>query len=99
MKKILVSVWLDGGIQMLIPKQRGNGFLKVPVGHHKDIWMNDIRYDVDGLDGYLNVDCGVNSWETDKRDAVLEEIMPVICKRFCFPWEIIERGEFARLAR
>lgn len=80
---------------MLIPKQRGKGFLKAPAGHYYACWMNDIPYDIDGIDGYLNIDCGVNSWEITKRDAVLLEIMPVICKKFCFPWELIDKVEFA----
>ena len=99
MKKILVSAWLDGGIQMLIPKQRGGGFLKVPAGHHHSEWMRNIQYDIDGLDGYLNIDCGVNSWETDRIKTILDEIMPVICEKFPYQWEIISRYEFSKLVR
>lgn len=78
-------------IIMLIPKKIGGGFLKSPVGHHHEPWMSDMTYDVDGLDGYLNIECGRNYID---QDAILKEIMPIIQSRFNFPWRIVSHAEF-----
>jgi hypothetical protein len=52
--------WANFGtsVMFLIPKKKGTGFLKVPVGHHVNSlsrFITDLGYDCDGLDGYLNV--------------------------------------------
>jgi len=94
---ILVSTWLFEGIQILIPKRKGHGFLKVPAGHHNESWMSEIKYDIDGLDGYLDINAPCNSWETDKVNAIIAEIIPVILKGFKFKtWKRIDGSEFAR---
>ena len=94
--KILVSCWVSPDLQLLIPKQRGIGFLKVPAGQHHESWMHDISYDINGLDGYLNIHCECNSWESEAIKSILQEIMPVITKRFPFDWELVDSITFER---
>lgn len=50
-------------ILILIPKTRGTGFLRQPVGHHSgnkfEAAVNDIfNVDCCGLDGFLDIDTG-----------------------------------------
>jgi len=99
MKEILVCCWLFDGIQLLIPKKKGIGFLKSPCGHHHEQWMHDIEYDAHGLDGYIDIRCSCHEWEVEKRDAILKHLMPKITKRFPFPWKIVESSEFKKLLR
>ena len=99
MKNILVCCWLEHGIQMLIPKQRGEGFLKVPAGHHAEEWLSNIDYDICGLDGHLDIACDCHPWEREKRDVILEKIMPVITGRFNFPWRVVTQAEFGSRLR
>lgn len=54
-------------VNFLIPKKRGEGWLKYPVYHHVDtlssLIKHELGYDICGLDGYINVDTG---WTMDK---------------------------------
>jgi hypothetical protein len=48
-------------IMVLIPKKRGVGFLRQPVGHHaNDLsrFIDQLGYDCCGLDGYLDINTG-----------------------------------------
>jgi len=48
-------------VMLLIPKKKGIGFLKTPVGHHNDnlsLLITNLGYDCCGLDGYLNINTG-----------------------------------------
>lgn len=81
---------------MLVPKKIGTGFLKVPVGHHHANWLDDLPYDITGLDGYIDIECDCHPWEEVKRDAILTEIMPMITKKFGFDWQLVDSKEFAR---
>lgn len=57
MKKELLYAWVANGFHVLVPKKRGEGYLKVPYGHHHDEALTDIANgvgcDVCGLDGSL----------------------------------------------
>lgn len=53
---------IDGsGFYFLIPKKRGEGFLRQPVGHHDNKLSKFISYELScdcvGLDGHLWVEC------------------------------------------
>jgi hypothetical protein len=48
-------------ISMLIPKKRGHGYLKRPVGHHANklsLFIDDLGLDCVGIDGYLHIVLG-----------------------------------------
>ena len=55
--------WAEGQVTLmvLVPKRRGKGFLKCPVGHHSN-WLSDfvdsMGIDCVGLDGYLSLETG-----------------------------------------
>lgn len=88
MLKMIACFALHKGLQIKVPKRRGSGFLKTPCGHHHEPWMHDIGYDVDGLDGMLDIDCGYVKYED--RKAMANKIMPLIQKRFKFDWVLVD---------
>lgn len=49
--------WVADALQVLVPKKRGFGFLRVPYGHHPIPGLNEVAElagcDVFGLDGAL----------------------------------------------
>lgn len=55
--KIYWALGLDS-IKILIPKKKGIGFLKTPIGHHANELsklISELGYDCFGLDGYVNI--------------------------------------------
>lgn len=82
-------------VRILVPKQRGEGFLKVPFGHHNGPLSDvaaEIGYDLFGLDGSLDVQTGFL-----RRDAIgdiLANIMPAISKHYGIDWRLIDADEF-----
>lgn len=70
-----------GEVMLLIPKKRGEGFLRQPVHHSYELWMSNLPYDVCGLDGYLSIETDyVNSNEILK--AFMDKYLPVLRKQF-----------------
>lgn len=71
------SYWsiLNGSIVAVVPKKRGYGFLRQPIGHHNNalsLWIDDNtslkgnRFStVTGLDGYLHFNAHVSTYDTD----------------------------------
>jgi len=60
MEKEIIWTAIGGDIWALIPKKRGQGFVKVPYGHHVDPGLEDVRtqlgeVDIFGLDGHLEI--------------------------------------------
>lgn len=56
--RIYWAITLLNGIAILIPKQKGKGFVKTPIGHYHNKLSNfllELGYDADGLDGYVNI--------------------------------------------
>ena len=39
-------MWDNGGLNVLIPKRRGTGYLKCPLGHHVVKALSDVESDV-----------------------------------------------------
>lgn len=93
----------DANLNVLIPKLRGNGFLKVPVGHHSQtgisIIENTLRCDIYGLDGYVCVDCGTKvSVYHEKRAPYAAKAMPLLANHFkCDDWREVGNEEFFKL--
>lgn len=77
--------WSFGSMSVLIPKQRGSGWMKVPAGHD---WSERItavqaagKCDVCGLDGTLDFDCGPHiSTYPEKRAEFEARVLPVVAK-------------------
>ena len=65
-RKTLLYCWVAQNLCVLVPKKRGEGYLKMPYGHHHNMALTDIandarddaHVDVMGLDGALEFECG-----------------------------------------
>jgi len=61
-QKTLLFCWVSNVFSVLVPKKRGEGFLKVPYGHHNNPALNAVGdavgLDITGLDGALMLECG-----------------------------------------
>lgn len=80
--------WTLGMLHVLVPKQRGIGWLLVPAGHHASPKIRDIETaagcDVFGLDGTLDFDCGMDiGVYRDQRRAFEDRVFPAIERAFC----------------
>lgn len=79
-------VYIPAGMQcvmILVPKQRGEGFLAVPFGHHNNNALSNVAYEI-GFDLF-----GPLYREADKAggmDKFLERIMTPISLHYGMPW-------------
>lgn len=88
----------DKAVSILVPKRRGEGFLKSPLGHHHDRVSqiaHEIELDIYGLDGALEVQTG--SLHGKDTEALLERIMPPLCQHYQMDFRVIARAEFWKL--
>lgn len=97
-KEILVA-FFQKQVSLLIPKKRGVGFLRQPLGHHAcplSLLAYDLRYDMFGLDGSLDIELGRgNGCLNDKQQAdFCTEIVVPIAKLFNFPYRVVDIHEF-----
>lgn len=78
----------------LIPKRRGTGFLRVPVGHHPERRITDLEDaiggNVFGLDGDVDLETHLY-WKWDEGDKKVSE---ALTKCFGFPVRIVENDYF-----
>lgn len=78
-------MWDLGGLNVLIPKRRGTGYLRVPYGHHNDPKLNRIadaiRADVCGLDGYLAFEISLSRQD---RERIVGIVLPMLAAHFGF---------------
>jgi len=99
MKKELLFLWDSHFLNVLIPKTRGDGYLKVPAGHHINERISHfedfIECDVFGLDGMLSIDCG-SAIATYPETRLLFEnkAMPELSRVYGFPWREASHKEF-----
>jgi hypothetical protein len=64
-------------VMFLIPKKRGTGFLRTPVGHHINklsTFISGLGYDCDGLDGYLSVWTGLTVHLEEEIKTLVKEL-------------------------
>lgn len=88
----------DNVVCILVPKRRGEGFVKVPLGHHHDgvaKVAHEIDFDIFGLDGALEIQTG--SLIDKDVNKLLGRIMPPLCAHYGMDYRLIDRGEFYRL--
>ncbi|ENI4487358.1 hypothetical protein ABXZ88_003230 [Vibrio fluvialis] len=75
--KELLWMYLNDGIDVLVPKKRGLGYLRQPYGHHSNPLLDDAvwrvkgceQIDIFGLDGNLTL--RVNQYEFDDPKRIL----------------------------
>lgn len=83
-------MWDDSGLNIIIPKRRGDGYLRVPYGHHNNPKLNLISdsvnvVDVTGLDGYLNFRFSAKViYDASKRAKIVAIVMPQLAAYFDF---------------
>lgn len=86
--------WVANGLNVLVPKQRGEGYLKVPYGHHFDAGLDRIatqaRCELTGLDGALSfaVPGSLYHGPVAGREAFVAAIVPMLCAHY--GWEAVE---------
>jgi hypothetical protein len=101
--KELLYCWVAGGFSVLVPKKKGEGYLKVPYGHHYIDELTAIadkmRSDVWGLDGALDfhVRGALFHGPESGRVAFSEAIMPLLERYYGFPSREIVVAEFWQL--
>lgn len=95
-KTLLVSLGaIDLCIAILVPKRRGEGFIKTPVYHNIGpitAIEHEIDFDIYGLDGALEIQTG--SLYGKDTDAMLAKIMPLLCAHYGMDYRLVDRSEF-----
>lgn len=87
----LLYCWVAGQFSVLVPKKRGEGYLKTPYGHHHiqelTFIANKLHCDVCGLDGALDfeVSGAIYHGPENGRDAFAKEIMPMLEAYYSIP--------------
>lgn len=80
--------WLWGSLFILIPKQRGDGWLKCPLGHHWDADIAEMSEVIGsdceaGMDGYLEFYLSTKiTTYPDKQKIVEDKLFPLISKKY-----------------
>lgn len=99
----LLFCWVAEGLQVLVPKRRGTGFLSVPYGHHADKALDEIaalaNCDLFGLDGALYFDCGwdVVHGQKGTQDEFLERVRKPLEAHYKRPSQLIDANTFYEL--
>lgn len=97
----LVALFQDPNLFVLVPRKRGAGFLRVPLGHHHcplaDLEAR-IGCDIIGLDGHLWIDVGYTlpyAGEAKRHEAA-KAILQVLGAFYELPWREAWPAEFWR---
>jgi hypothetical protein len=95
MEKEILYIIEAVSVNFLIPKKRGTGYLKTPVGHYSNELASKIEkefpYDVCGLDGYLCVDTGA-TWGKN-----YDKLIKLISSHYGLPIKTISRNRWYNL--
>lgn len=113
MRELLYS-WTSSEFVVLVPKRRGKGFLRQPLGHHWDKGLDRIGQaagcDMCGLDGSLNFEVSRELYHgpDDGKLAFVARIVPMLEAHYgCTAreissvehWQIIDSEVATYLAR
>ena len=99
-KPKLLFAWVASNFQVLVPKKRGAGFLRVALGHHQDKELADVATaagcDLFGLDGALQFDCGgaIFHGGNDARQAFESRVVHRLEAHYGFEARAISPGAF-----
>ena len=90
--------WDMAALNVLIPKQRGTGWLKTPAGHHATPRTSAMEEaggcDVCGLDGFLTFQCGGKiAVYSEKRRDFEARVLPAVTE-----WYKVAKGREVGLA-
>lgn len=93
--KEILFAFFDRSIEMLIPKKRGVGFQKMPIGHHHSplaAFISELGYDAYGLDGSISVQTGFIRHADEAR--WIERVVRPIAEHIGFPCRQVHGGEY-----
>ena len=102
-------MWNLSGLNVLVPKRSGKGYLRTPYGHHLVPKIEAARWKLDcvdfcGLDGYLALEYGM-ILDSEERQTIAEKALPVLAEAYGFSewiedqelfWHILENNEPSR---
>jgi hypothetical protein len=94
-KELLVYI-ATLSVEILVPKKRGQGFLKMPLGHYAcplSELSHKIGYDLTGLDGSLDVEARYVGISIDTETFIAQAIVP-ISEFYQMPFRIVGAKEF-----
>ena len=94
-KTLIVHFGVEN-ILILVPKKRGTGFQKVPLGHHvcdlSNYISEHVRFDVFGLDGMLTVDTGyIESKEYPELEG---SVVKPLSEYYGYSYRVVSHTEF-----
>ncbi|EMO9521101.1 hypothetical protein ACR3H8_19875 [Pseudomonas aeruginosa] len=99
--KELLYVQFSGRFEILVPKIRGTGYLKTPLGHHENDLSalgGNLGFDLMGLDGALEVyGPGMSSLSRRDVERVMVELIPALVRYYKMPARMVSLAEFRRL--
>lgn len=99
--KELLYCWMSTTLEVLVPKRRGDGFVRTPLGHHHDDGLADIERlagcDLFGLDGALSFDARRDATYEEKRAAFVARVLPALERHYCWSSREISRQQFWEL--
>ena len=87
----LLWAWVAGQFSVLVPKKRGKGFLRVPLGHHHDAGLAAVAEvagcDLYGLDGSLDFQVSMEVYHSHngKREAFAKKVLPALEAHYGWP--------------
>jgi hypothetical protein len=96
----LLYAWVADCLAVLVPKQRGSGYLRMPYGNHAiaglDAVATAIGCDVFGLDGALEIQCGgaVYHGGAEARRAFAEAAIPLLQRHYAMAAREINTVEY-----
>ncbi len=100
-EKTLLWMFHETDIVILVPKQRGAGYLKTPMGHHLDSALQDAIWsiptldqcDIFGLDGYLEIK-GDFSQDGESSKRTSTALMKALSEHYGFPNKLVDPSQF-----
>lgn len=95
MTKTILACFHEEYIGLLIPKKRGEGFLRVPLGHHNcplSELERDIGIDIYGTQGSLTVMTGYI--HEDQYPELTERVILPISQLLEYPFRIVGKDEY-----
>jgi hypothetical protein len=95
----LLWTWDASAFMVLVPKRRGTGFLRMPLGHHFDFELSNIETaagcDICGLDGALVFEVALDVYcSHEQRDDFSYRIVPLLTKHYGLPAQEVSAPDF-----
>ena len=96
----LLYCWVGCQFSVLVPKKRGQGYLRVPYGHHNIQELTDIatkmQCDICGLGGELEFIGSRSVYFGSRADRLdfAAKLMPLLEEYYGFPSREVDETEF-----